>query len=373
MSLIYFDNNATSPIADEVIEIMSQTQKSPINASSTHQLGRLGFEIIENAKNSIKKLLNANNYDIIFTGTATEATNMLFNGLEEVDNILFSAIEHAATFNCRPQHKEIIEFKALNSGIVDIDDIKTKLSSLKNNKNFLISTMLGNSEFGAIQPISEIAKLAHQNGGLIHSDIVQSVGKIEVDLEELNVDFATISAHKINGPQGIGALLIRKGLDIKPLIFGGGQENNKRAGTTNVAGIAGFGKACELALDKPKKYQKIKELRDYLEAEILKIAKNDVKIFAQEVERLPNTSYISLAYADAQAQLINFDLNNICVSAGSACSSGSTKASRVLKAINTTPDFIDSAIRVSLGLDNNKSEIDQFIKVWSEFYERHKS
>jgi len=371
MSLIYFDNNATTKVDDKVLEAMVEVYKLPINASATHQLGRKGYEIVENARKSIQELLNASNFDVIFTGTSTEATNTLFCGVES-DKILRSGIEHAATYNCCPKGKEIIEIEALNTGLVDVEDIKNKLDNFSDS-NFLISVMLANSEIGSIQPIAEIAKLTHQKGGLIHADVVQAAGKIEVDLEKLNVDFATISAHKLNGPQGIGALLVRKGINIKPLIFGGGQENSKRAGTTNAAGIAGFGKACELAKTKPEKYKKVKELRDYLEQEIIKIGQDDVKIFGLDVDRLPNTSYSSLAYADAQAQLINFDLNNICVSAGSACSSGSSKASRVLRAIKTTPDFINSAIRVSLSVDNTKEEIDKFITTWKEFYNRHKS
>ncbi|MBL6664695.1 MAG: cysteine desulfurase [Rickettsiales bacterium] len=370
MSVIYLDNNATTKVDDEVITTMVEAYNFPINASAIHQLGRKGYEIVEKSRKSIKDLINANNYDVIFTGTATEATNLALYGCGS-QKILRSALEHAATYNCQPENKEIIEIDALSNGIINVDDIKNKLDA--SDSDFIISVMLANSEIGSIQPISDIAKLVHQKGGLIHCDIVQAVGKIEIDLEKLNVDFATISAHKLNGPQGVGALLMRKGLDIKPLIYGGSQENAKRAGTTNVAGIAGFGKACELAKDKPKKYQKVKELRDYLEKELTKIAKNDIKIFGLEIDRLPNTSYISLAYADAQAQLINFDLNNICVSAGSACSSGSNKASRVLKSIKATPDFIDSAIRVSLGIENTKDEIDKFISVWSEFYKRHKS
>ena len=152
-----------------------------------------------------------------------------------------------------------------------------------------------------------------------------------------------------------------------------GQEKSKRAGTTNVAGIAGFGEACKIAKTKPQKYKEVEKLRNYLEEEILKIAGKEVKIFAKEADRIPNTSYIALEYADSQAQVINFDVNGICVSGGSACSSGSAKASRVLKAMKVTPNFIDSAIRVSLSVDNTKEEVDKFIKVWSEFYERHKS
>lgn len=371
MSIIYFDNNATTKVDDLVLQEMIEVYKLPVNASATHQLGRKGYEIVENARKSVKNLLNADNYDVIFTGTSTEATNMLFYGLE-TNKILRSGIEHAATYNCCPEGKEAIEIESLNTAIVDLEDIKNKLQNLSD-PNFLISVMLANSEVGTIQPVAEIAKLTHQKGGLIHCDVVQAAGKIEVDLEKLNVDFATISAHKINGPQGVGALLVRKGINLKPLILGGGQENSKRAGTINTAGIAGFGKACEIAKEKPAKYKKIQELRDYLEQEIVKIAKDDIKIFGCDVKRLPNTSYLSLAYADAQAQLINFDLNNICVSAGSACSSGSSKASRVLKSIKATPDFIDSAVRVSLSTENTKEEIDKFISVWHEFYKRHKS
>ena len=371
MSLIYLDNNATTKIDDAVLETMVSVYKDPINASSTHQLGRKGYEIVENGRKSIKNLLNADNYDVIFTGTATEANNLAITG-STANKILRCGLEHAATYNCQPQNKEIIEFEALNNGIIDVADLTKKLDTISDS-NFLLSAMLANSEIGTIQPIEEISKLVHQRGGLIHCDIVQAAGKIDIDLEKLNVDFATISAHKLNGPQGIGALLIRKGLDLTPIIFGGSQEGSKRAGTTNTPGIAGFGKACELARKKPEKYLNVRELRDYLEEELAKIAPNDIKIFGQEVERLPNTSYISLAYADAQAQLINFDLNNICISAGSACSSGSNKSSRVLRSIKTTPDFLDSAIRVSLSIENTKEEIDKFLKIWSEFYNRHKS
>lgn len=371
MQIIYFDNNATTKLDKEVLSKMNEIYQLPLNASSIHSLGQKGNEIVENARNSLKELLNANNYEVIFTGTSTEATN---NAIQccKADKILFSAIEHAATYNCRPNGKKIIEFNALQSGIVDIEDLAKKLDEIEDS-NFLVSIMLANSECGAIQPVAEIAKLVHQKGGLIHCDIVQAVGKIEVDLEKLNVDFSTISAHKINGPQGVGALLVRKGLEISPLIFGGGQEKNKRAGTTNVAGIAGFGEACKLAKAKPQKYKEVEKLRDYLEATILEIAGKEVKIFGKEANRLPNTSYLALEYADSQAQVINFDVNGICVSGGSACSSGSTKASRVLKAMKATPNFIDSAIRVSLSIDNTKEEVEQFIKVWSEFYERHKS
>ena len=189
-------------------------------------------------------------------------------------------------------------------------------------------------------------------------------------MEKLNADFASVSAHKINGPQGVGALLVRKGLDVKPLIHGGKQEKSKRAGTTNVAGIAGFGEACKLVKGKIASYENVKKLRDFLESEIQKIAGENCQIFSTEVERLPNTSYIATRNADSQTQSINFDLHGICVSAGSACSSGAAAESRILRAMNVEPAFSTSAIRVSLGVENTKDEIEKFIKIWGEFYQK---
>lgn len=368
--MIYLDCNSTTKLAPEALAKMNEVYALPLNASANHQLGRQANKIVDEARAELKNLLNAQNYEVIFTGSSTEATNTVMFGTD-VKKILFCTFEHSSVYNCRPEDKEIVEIEALENGLIDIADLERKLPSYR---NFLVSVMLANNETGAIQPIEKIAKLVHQKGGLFHCDIVQAAGKIAIDLEKLNADFVSISAHKISGPQGVGALLIRKGLDIKPLIHGGKQEKSKRAGTTNVAGIAGFGEACKLAAKKLSSYQNVKILRDFLEAEIQKIAKetndDNVKIFASEVERLPNTSYIAIANADAQTQLINFDLNGICVSAGPACSSGTLTESRILKAMKIAPAFSTSAIRVSLGLENTKDEVEKFIKVWSEFYKR---
>jgi len=370
MQIIYFDNNATTKLDKRVLEKMNEAFELPMNAAAVHNMGRTGSGLVEAARNEVRNLVNGNNYEVIFTGSATEATNTIFCGID-VEYIVCSEIDHAATYNCNPKNKKKITIDVLENGKIDLKSLEKTILALKSEK-FLVSLMLANSECGSIQPLSEAAKLVHQNGGLIHGDIVQAAGKIDVDLEKLNLDFATISAHKINGPQGVGALLYRKGLNIDPLIYGGSQEQYKRAGTTNVAGIVGLGEACKLAKEKPKKYEKVQELRDYLEEELKNIAGRDLKIFCEGVERLPNTSYISVAYLDSQAQVINFDLNGICVSGGSACSSGSTKASRVLKAMHATPDFLGGAVRVSLGIENTKEEIDKFIKVWDEFYQKNK-
>ncbi len=368
MKTIYFDHNATTKVAPSVLAKMNEVYGFPINSSANHSLGRKGAKIVEEARQHLKDFLNAENYEVTFTGSGTEASNLVLFG-SKVNTIFFSEIEHASVYNSRPSHSKVVEIKALQNGLIDIADLEKKLETITD-KNFLVSIMLSNNETGAIQPVEQIAKLVHQKGGLIHSDIVQGVGKISVDLEKLNVDFASISAHKINGPQGVGALLRRKGLDIEPIIFGGSQEGYKRAGTLNTAGIVGFGEACKLSASKLEAYKEIKTLRDFIDSEITKIAGDDVMIFSSSVERLPNTSFISFKNSLTQTQLINFDLNGICVSGGATCSSGSLKASRVLKAMQIDPIFSQGAVRVSLGNDSTKEEAEKFITVWKEFYQK---
>ncbi len=371
MQLIYLDHNSTTNLAPQAFALMKELYEMPLQGSAVHQLGRKANKFIDTARDNLKELLNAQNYEVIFTGSSTEATNMVMFGAD-AERIFFSTIEHASVFNCRPKNKEIIEIGALENGLIDMAALDEAITKALNQqpRKFLVSAMLANNETGAIQPIAEIAKLTHQKGGLFHCDIVQAVGKIEVDLEKLNVDFASVSAHKIHGPQGVGALLIRKGLDINPLILGSGQEKSKRAGTYNVTGIAGFGEACKLAANQIDEYKKVQNLRDFMESEIKKIAGNNVKIFATEVARIPNTSYIAMRNCDNQMQVINFDLKGICVSAGAACSSGSLKESRVLRAMKIDPDFLSGAIRISLGLNNNLDEIEKFIAAWKEIYSR---
>ncbi len=370
--IIYFDYNSTTALASEVLARMNEVYLLPLNSSATHQLGRKGYKMVEDARIEVKKLLNAQNYDLIFTGSSTEATNMVLCG-SDAEVILFSETEHSSVYNCRPEGKKIVELKVLENGLVDLDYLEKKLEEIQT-KNFLVSVMLANNESGAIQPVEKIAKLVHQKGGLFHCDIVQAVGKIDVDLEKINADFSSISAHKIAGPQGVGALLVRKGLDVKPLIHGGKQERSKRAGTTNVAGIVGFGEACKLAKARVKDYDgKVRELRDFLESEMKRIAGENVKFFCSEIDRLPNTSYVATKGCDHQTLLINFDLNGICVSAGAACSSGTTATSRVLKAMNAPAEFAASTIRISLCPSNTRKEVEKFIQVWSEFYNRNKN
>ncbi|MBU6339363.1 MAG: cysteine desulfurase [Rickettsiales bacterium] len=367
--VIYFDNNATTKVAPSVLAKMNEVYSLPINSSANHSLGQMGSKMVAEARQNLKDLLNANNYEITFTGSGTEASNLILFG-SKVKKIFFCEIEHASVFNSRPEHSEIFEVKALENGLVDIADLEKKLEAVTD-KNFLVSVMYANNETGAIQPIEKITKLVHQKGGLMHCDIVQGAGKVTIDLEKLNVDFASISAHKINGPQGVGAALRRKGLDISPIIVGGSQEGYKRAGTLNTAGIVGFGEACKVAETKVAIYgSKVKALRDFIDSEISKIGGKDVKIFCSEVDRLPNTTFISIRNASSQTQLMHFDLKGICVSAGATCSSGSLKASRILKAMNAEESFAGGAVRVSLNDESTKEEAEKFIAAWKEFFEK---
>lgn len=365
--IINFDNNATTKVLDEVLAKMIEVYGFSGNSSSTHALGRKATMIIEDTRSALAQVLNAKNYEIYFTSGGTEANNMAIFA-DDFEEIFMAKFEHSSVYNARPKNCKITEIKVNKNGVIDLADLEEKLSK-KTSKNFLVSIMQANNETGAIQPIKEAARLTHQHGGLFHCDMVQSFGKMPIDLEDLNVDFACVSSHKINGPQGVGATIVRKGIDIKPLIYGGGHEKGKRSGTMNNAGIAGFGVAIKNLDKKLANLKKVEELRDFIESEMLKIAGDNVKIFSKEVVRTPNTCYASIKNADGQTQMIHFDLNGIMVSGGSACSSGAVKASRVLEAMSVPYEF-SNAVRISLCSSNTKEEAEKFLKVWKEFYNK---
>jgi cysteine desulfurase len=283
----------------------------------------------------------------------------------EAEVIFLSPLEHASVFYCRPNDKKFIEFGVLNSGLVDIADLEKKLQKLQH-KNFLVTVCLANNETGAIQNVKEIAHLTHKFGGLIFSDVVQAGGKIKIDLANLDVDFASFSSHKMRGPQGVGALFVKKGVKINPLIHGSKQENCKRAGTHNIAGIAGFAEACGL-ID-VEKYAQINLLREHLEKSLKAIAGDDVIFFADTVDRLPNTSYIGLRVGDKKQQLEDFTRHKICISDVTGCSNGNNVGSNTLQAMKACEQYTQNTIRVSLGVENTRAEVDKFIEVWSNFF-----
>jgi cysteine desulfurase len=392
---IYLDNNATTPMVDEVIAKMLEFATFPLNQSAVHQYGRTAQRLSYNSKMAISNLLNANHYQITFTSGATEASNVIINGvinLFNIKTIFCSKIEHDAVFKVAKNFADsnkisFIEIDVNDDGVIDIDDFTNKINIFTATKNhqaknhqesngnrFLVLAMLANNETGAIQPVKEIAKITHRNGGMIYSDIVQAVGKTSVDLEDLNLDFASISAHKFYGPQGIGAIISRKGLDFEPLFFGGGQENFKRPGTQNQLSIIGFGVAANLAERFIKSMPQIADCRNYFEDQLQKhISCNDLKIFSKNVNRLDNTSYIAISNCNSQNLVIACDLAGISISSGSACSSGNVNSSRILQAMKVENKFLNSAIRISLGINNTKQQIDFLVNQLLKHYQSNNS
>ena len=368
--VIFFDNNATTKLAQQALNLMHEVYQVPLNSSSQHQLGQMAQKYVFFAKEDINSLLNSQNYQIIFNSGATESNNMALNAFDN-HFIMISSIEHSSVFEAAKQHDHNL-IHVDDNGLIDLDHLQ-QLINKNSHKDFIVSIMLANNETGVIQDIKKIAQIVLQNRGLLHCDITQAVGKIKIDLEDLNIDLASMSAHKINGPQGIGALLVRNGIDINPLMFGGLQEDGKRPGTSNIAGIAGFGESCKLKKEQLEKYQtQVSELRDYLEDKLVEIAGEAVTIFSKNVKRLPNTSFFATKNLDSQTLLMNLDLKNIIVSIGSACSAGVAKSSRTLKAMSFSNKTAKEAIRVSLGQDNSKAEIDQFLKIWQELFNKNK-
>lgn len=367
---VFFDNNSTTKIDQSVIETMIEIMQMPLNASSIHSHGRFALRQLNNARQQVKKLLNASNYDVIFTSGATESNNQALLGYKNLP-VITSKMEHPAIYNVAIEVEHYF-IKGTKEGSIDLEDLKAKITNL-NGKEFICSIMIANNETGVIYPIKEIAKITHQNGGIFHCDLTQAVGKINVDLEDLNIDMASLSAHKLSGPQGAGALLVRKGININNILYGSSQENGKRPGTNNIAGAVGLGKACEISQTKIPKYQKLAELRDYFEDSLAKIAGDDAVFFCKNTTRTPNTSFVAMRGVDNQTQLIDFDLNGFSVAVGSACSSGSSKSSATLSEIGIEDSLAKNAIRVSFGLENNKEEIDQFVKIWQNLYQKTKN
>ena len=360
---IYLDYNATTPLRPQAREELMRVLGAPHNASSVHGFGREARKIVEDARTQVATLVGAPVNQVIFNSGATEGNNTVLHHFKD-DRILVSAIEHPSVLEAAPHAERIPVTK---DGLVDLE----ALEKLLKEKTGLVSVMLVNNETGVIQPLAEISALAKRHGALVHSDAVQAAGKIPLDIAALGIDFLTLSAHKIGGPQGAGALVL--GLcGITPvLLHGGGQEKKARGGTENVAAIAGFGIAAHMAKKEMDQYQKISALRDRLEKEIQKISP-EIIIHAKNAPRVANTSLFSLPGAKSETMLMAFDLEGICLSNGSACSSGRVEASHVLKAMGAPDDQAKSALRVSMGWNTTPAEIDRFLEIWSKLYDRFK-
>jgi cysteine desulfurase len=365
--MIYFDYNATAPLHKNVIKkIQSLKFEEFGNPSSVHKIGRNSKKIVEEVRRNILSTLKAKNYDLIFTSGATESNNLAIKGFIKKNNIttIYSLeTEHASVIDVvKSLEIEKKFFKTNSNGTVNLKEIEEALS--KETAPFLVSIMFANNESGIIHPITEISKIVKKYKGIIHCDGVQSLGKIEIDLDSLDLDLFSISSHKIGGPTGIGALLINSRNNISPEITGGGQEKNLRSGTENFLGIVGFGEAINEVKNLTKICNsEIKNNRDLLEANLKKLS-NEIKIFGEDTDRLGNTCYFAYPCMTSENQVIALDQKGICISSGAACSSGKVEPSHVLKAMKVDDKYIHSAIRVSLGWDSTKEQIEIFFKVW---------
>jgi cysteine desulfurase len=365
--MIYLDYNATAPLHKNVIKKIQSLKLDDFgNPSSVHKTGRNSKKIVEEVRRNILSILNAKNYDLIFTSGATESNNLAIKGTIKKNNIktIYSLeSEHASVFDVLKSIDIQKKFFKINTnGTVNLNEIEELLS--KETGPFLVSIMFANNESGIIHSIKEISKIVKKYNGIFHCDGVQSLGKIDIDLNDLDVDLFSISSHKIGGPTGIGALLINSRNNISPEIVGGGQEKNLRSGTENFLGILGFGEVINEVQNLSKICNSVvKNNRDFLEANLKKLS-NEIKIFGEDTKRLGNTCYFAYPSMTSENQVIALDQKGIFVSSGAACSSGKVEPSHVLKAMRVDDKYIHSAIRVSLGWDSTKDQIETFFNVW---------
>ncbi|MBL0941755.1 MAG: cysteine desulfurase [Alphaproteobacteria bacterium] len=365
--MLYLDYNATAPLLPAVINAMTDTFKVYGNPSSIHNLGRQARALMECVRNKIANVLETEPAQIVFTSGATEANNMALNGfLQKNAKIIMSAIEHESMNQTIPNK---IMLPVLKNGQIDLDQLGKILAEERSHHQapLVVSIMLANNETGVIQPLKKAVEIAKHYNAWIHCDCAQALGKIPFSFKDLEVDSLAISAHKIGGPKGVGALILNENLKLPSLIIGGGQERGRRAGTENILGIVGFGTAIEEIFRQP--WGQIRKLRDTLEKR-LKDQFSEIPIYGQDSPRLPNTTYIGMPGVSSQTQLMAFDLENIALSSGTACSSGKVKPSHVLKAMGIQDKAAGETLRISLGWTTTQQDIERLIDVWCRIYRR---
>ncbi len=365
MKRVYLDHNATTQPRPEVIAAVADALTHHGNPSSVHADGRRAKHRVDAARQALARAVNAKPQEIIFTSGGTEANNLALKGLGR-RRLLWGATEHdsvravAAAWD-GPK----AEIPVGPDGRIVLDDLAALLA--QSDEPTLIAVMLANNETGVVHPISDIVTIAKDHGALLHVDAVQALGKIPVDFRALDIDSMSVSAHKLGGPPGVGALIVREGKTIASLVSGGGQEMRRRAGTENLPGIAGFGVAVDLAT--PTDFTAIAVLRDQLEAKITEVAP-DAVIVARDADRLPNTSAIVMPGVASHTQVMALDLAGVAISAGSACSSGKVAQSHVLTAMGIGDDLAGCAIRVSLGRQTTADDVAQFVAAWFALYQK---
>ena len=357
----YFDWNATAPLRPEARAAVAAALEVTGNPSSVHAAGRAARHLVEQAREKVAALVGASPREVVFTSGGTEA-NALALTPALGDTLLASAIEHPSV-RSGGRFAAVEEFPVTGTGVADLAALE---GMLKGRSRPLVSLMLANNETGVIQPVAEAAALVHAAGGLLHVDAVQGPGRIPCDFRALGADLMTLSSHKIGGPQGVGALIVRDGLTLDAQIKGGGQERGSRAGTENVAGIAGFGAAAEATrLGLAAEVARMEALRATLEAGIKAVAPKAV-VFGAEASRLPNTTLFSVPGMKAETAVIAFDLEGVAVSSGAACSSGKVAPSHVLAAMGVDPALSRGAIRVSLGFATPDEHVGTILKAWEK-------
>jgi cysteine desulfurase len=365
---VYLDWNATTPLRPEAREAMAAAWDLSGNPSSVHAEGRQARRLVEEARVRVAGAVGAVPRNVIFTSGGTEANALaLTPGLRRasglpVQRLVVSAIEHASVLaGGRFRAEAVSTIGVTRAGLLDLDGLR---SALAGGPPALVSVMLANNETGAVQPVAEAAEIVHAAGGLLHVDSIQAVGKISFDINVMKADLVTLSAHKIGGPKGVGAVLLAEGLaGPEPLLRGGGQELGRRAGTENVAGIAGFGAAVKAAMDALAiDATRLESLRNRLESGL--VLTPGVIVFSRDAPRLPNTTLFTVPGLKAETAVIGFDLAGFAVSSGSACSSGKVQPSHVLEAMGAGPELAQGAVRLSLGWSTSDADIDRCLEAW---------
>jgi cysteine desulfurase len=364
---IYLDWNATAPLRPQARSATLAALDAAGNPSSVHAEGRAARRLIEHAREEVAALTGAEPRNVVFTSGGTEANMLALTPGSRADRLLISAVEHPSVLaGGRFPAAAVERLPVTGGGQIDLTALERRLAASERGERVLVSLMLANNETGVVQPVAQAARLAYAAGALLHVDAVQAAGRMSCDIKALGADLLTLSGHKIGAPKGVGALVRRDAAFAiaDPLVKGGGQERGLRAGTENVAGIAGFGAAAAAAREGlAAERARMASLRDRLETGLV-AASPDIVIFGVEAERLPNTTLFAREGMKAETAIIAFDLDGVAVSSGAACSSGKVQPSHVLAAMGVPPQLAQGAIRVSLGPTTTESEIDRFIAAW---------
>lgn len=377
MERIYLDHNATTPVDPRVIDAMTTCLREEFgNPSSLHWFGQRARAVLEEARSQVASLIGATPQEIVFTGSGTEADNLALRGAAGVARdprrkIVYSAIEHHAVVNtCRALDEEGVPVAAARvgpDGRLDVADLRARVDG----ETSLIAVMLANNETGVIQPVREVVSVARERGAIVLCDAVQAAGKVPVDVRALDLDLLSLSAHKIYGPKGVGALYVRRGTRLRSVLNGGSQERNRRPGTENLAGIVGFGRAAAIARDElAAEALRVAPLRDALESRLLAIPG---ALRNGDGPRVPNTTNLSFERVDAESLLMALDLLGVAVSSGAACAAGAVEPSHVLRGMGLPVDRIQGSLRFSLGRSTTRAQIDRAAEVVEEAVARQRT